>query len=89
MTQDVTYSPLPCWATSSRSETLSKPERRATSSVISLRLPDDAALRLRETLRTGPIGYAGVFVAFLGFGMVVPWVFSAILAAVHPGLVYG
>ncbi len=59
------------------------------ASVITLLLPDDAALRLRETLRTGPIGYAGVFVAFLGFGMVVPWVFSAILAAVHPGLVYG
>lgn len=59
------------------------------ASVVGLFLSEDAALRLKETLRSGGIGWIGLLLAWLAFGQVVGPVWGAILALVHPDLSYG
>jgi Zn-dependent protease len=58
------------------------------ASVLSLFLPPDAALRLREVMSQGPAAMIGLLVAWLLFARMGAPIFSALLALVHPGVAY-
>jgi Zn-dependent protease len=59
------------------------------ASAIALALPGDLALRYRELLRASGFSLVGLLAAWYLFGSVVPPLFRAVLALVHPGIGYG
>jgi Zn-dependent protease len=59
------------------------------ASAITLVLPGDLGLRYRDLLRSGPFPLLGLLAAWYLFGAVVPLLFRAVLALVHPAAGYG
>jgi Zn-dependent protease len=58
------------------------------ATAITLLLPDELALRFRETVRTGGLAMIGLLAAWLLFGRIVGGVFARLIALVHPDLSY-
>jgi Zn-dependent protease len=58
------------------------------ATAITLLLPNDLALRFRETVRTGGIAVVGLLGAWLLFGQIVGGVFARLVVLVHPDLRY-
>ncbi len=59
------------------------------AAVITLVLPEDAALRLSEGLRNPMFAFGGLLVAWFLFGEIVQPIWGAMLALVHPDVSYG
>ncbi len=59
------------------------------AAVMMLVLPEDTALRVRETLRTGGFAFGGLLLSWFLFAQAIGPVWRSLLRLVHPDLVYG
>ncbi len=59
------------------------------AAILTLFLPEDTGLRLKETLRSGGFGFVGLFAAWFLFAQGVRPLWEALLLLVHPDVRYG